>query len=193
MPAWLLQIDRNSDEDVYVRISRAFEPVTKDAAGNLQTYMTYTTDPDPRMQSNVFHGRIKNGMFVSDATVSFFMVADSYVEPVFDITKSRLRISFNSDGSVVGYLGGYTSIAQTYLPYAQSGAFTESTGGINAPGVYQALRKFADGDPNPATGERDRISATYQLSAVPAFSTAPLQQSIVATAGRDHLPADGKN
>lgn len=176
MPAWLVQVTTHKNGDAEVRFLQATEPVTKNIAGDVRPYMSYTIDPDPRTAGDVFYGHInKDGMFVSDERkpVHFYMVADAYIQPQFDVTDARLRLSFKKGGGIVGYLGGYTTIQDTYIQFSESGAFTESTGGIDAPGVYQAMRKYADGPLNPKTGIRDRISATYQVVAVPAFASVP--------------------
>ena len=48
-------------------------------------------------------------------------------------------------------------------------------------GVYYAMRRLADGVPDPATGENTAISAAYFLEAVPAFH-ATLSGEVVAAA-----------
>jgi hypothetical protein len=175
MPAWLIQVsgidDEQSDENVEVRILRATESVKLNVAGDVQTYMTFTVDRDPRLQNNVFRGSIQHGTFVSAQPIKFFMLADSFVQPEFDLDKARLRLTFSANGSVTAYLGGYVPWIMPYMTYAQSDYRNELSAGINSPGIFYALRRLADGDPDPKTGARDRISATYQISAVPAFFT----------------------
>jgi len=37
------------------------------------------------------------------------------------------------------------------------------------PGIYHLLKKSADADPDPRTGQNASISASYYLESVPAF------------------------
>jgi len=39
----------------------------------------------------------------------------------------------------------------------------------DAPGIYHSLKRHADGNPDPETGEFTSISAAYRIDAVPAF------------------------
>lgn len=172
MPAWVIEVtgidDLENDDDVSVQIFRAFEPVTKDATGESQSYMTYTVDPDERMQDNIFHGSIEDGVFTSDEPIDFFMVAESYIQPEFNLLDARLRFRFDGEDLRL-MLGGYGLTAMTYLRYAQWGEGQEGASGMNIPGIFYALRRLADGPVNPETGVRDRISTTQQIWAIPAF------------------------
>lgn len=174
MPAWLISVsgldDMQNDDDVTIRITRGYEPVTKDVVGEVMRHMSYTRDPDPRTQDNVFHGSVKDGTFVSDEPIDFYIIADSYIQPFYAFSDTRFRLTFDGE-DVIGYIGGFGAIDAFYIPHAQSGPFTESQGGINAPGVYHALRRLADGPMNEARGYRDTISATYQIRGVPAYLT----------------------
>jgi hypothetical protein len=49
-----------------------------------------------------------------------------------------------------------------------SGENFEETG-MDIPGFYYALRHLADADPDPKTGQNQRLSVAWQFEAVPAF------------------------
>src|SRR6202012_393707 len=84
MPAWVLQvsgIERDAagkikDGDVKLGFYRATGPVTRNAAGEVQADMSYSTDNDPRMQ-NLVHATMHNGTLTTD-TFEFFMVMDPF-------------------------------------------------------------------------------------------------------------------
>jgi len=47
------------------------------------------------------------------------------------------------------------------------GGEQQVTGDI--PGYYHLMKRYADADPDPVTGQNRAISVTYYLEAVPAF------------------------
>ena len=63
--------------------------------------------------------------------------------------------------------------------------FTSRCGaGFDCIGIYRSVKKLADGDPDPATGEKRKISITWRMEAVPAF-LALQDGKVVATATID--------
>ena len=190
--SWLLEVVKpdgplsfKNDDNVEVHIYRGVQPPAKNAGG-YQRYMTYDVDPDPRLQSNVFRGKIRNGMFLADAPASFYMIASPRVQPYYDFKQARLRLSFKPDGSVEGFMGGFLPITMVYFPFGDYASGAEFNGGMDIPGVYYALRRVADTDldADPKTGARTRISHTYLIRAVPAFLAQPEPNSTVAAEKR---------
>jgi len=53
-------------------------------------------------------------------------------------------------------------------------------------GFYWSLKKLADNDPDPATGQNRRISTTWRMQAVPAF-LAHVDGKVIATASAEPL------
>lgn len=176
--AWLIQVsgvdNLTNDDQVEVSITRSLQPVIRQGDGP-QMYMTYQVDTDPRMQNNRFKGRIKDGTFVSDAPGEFYMISDPLIPPEFHFKQARLRLTFQRDGSLEGFLGGFLPISAIYFPHGDYGAGGEFNAGINYPGIYYAMRRLADTDldADSRTGVRTRISTTYQIRAVPAFLSYP--------------------
>jgi hypothetical protein len=58
--------------------------------------------------------------------------------------------------------------------------------GADAIGMYWALEKMADADPDPVTGKNRLISTTWRMEAVPAFLSTP-DGRVVATASSSGL------
>ena len=58
-----------------------------------------------------------------------------------------------------------------YWSHAKVGYIDERGFGIDAPALYYALKRNADGYPDPKTGENTAISAAYMIEAVPTFIT----------------------
>ena len=169
--AWLISVDGadnlQNDDSVTIRISRAVQNVVRGSKG-IQKNVTYTIDTsDPRQQNNVYRGKIKDGVFVSDKPVDFFMSGGGSYE---DLKRSRIRMEFKPDGTLEAFLGGYENIKMAYASESIQRGIGEQHG-ESSPGFYQAMVKLADTDidKDPKTGIRTRISSTYQIGAVPAF------------------------
>jgi hypothetical protein len=173
MPAWLITVTApdgfNKDGPVTVTWDRALERITRDASGAVaQADMTYQIDPDPRSH-NELKGSIK-GNVVTIEPADFNMVLDPYLQPEIRMAKTHMRLTIAADGSVRGVLGGYQPWSTIYYGMADQGHIKEYAGSINIPALYYALKRNADYDPDPKTGENRQISSAYTIEAVPAFA-----------------------
>lgn len=92
-----------------------------------------------------------------------------YIGPAYlKVACPRLRLEFAGDGSMKGYLGGYRDWRE-YIAYAFINSGYENTISYNSAGMYQAIRRAADGLYNKETGEFDGISSALELEGVAAF------------------------
>lgn len=187
MPAWLVSIsgeDLSKDGEVTVTFDRALNIVMRNAHGQVLRGSSYTIDSDPRSHS-VFKGRIEDGV-VTVEPADFFMQGESQFYAVLRLTQARLRLTLHPDGTVSGVLGGYQPWLDYYHYLSIRG---ENDGLVDLPGVYYAMKRLADADPDPATGENRAISAAYYIEAAPVFLTNGAGQ-IVSTAypGDAHEP-----
>jgi hypothetical protein len=168
--AWLIQITADNwknDDNVTIVIDKAIDVIERDANGNTMRNMTFRVDPSSRSRS-VAHGKIVNGMLKTDPFTMHF-VADPGVMPELHLDKAQMRVTFREDGSIKSYLGGYYDWVAYYWSHAQGGWTTEHASGVDMAGLYYGLKKFADFDPDPKTGEFRAISGTWMLDAVPAY------------------------
>jgi len=169
MPAWLLSVsgdDLDADGDVTVTFDRALNIVMRDARGGVLAGSSYTIDADPRSHS-VFKGHIENGVLTIDPG-DFYMQGESQFYAVLRFQHTQLRLKMNPDGTLQGLIGGYQPWMDYYYYLAIRG---EETGQVDMPGVYNAMKRLADADPDPATGQNRAISAAYYIEAAPAFLT----------------------
>jgi hypothetical protein len=79
-------------------------------------------------------------------------------------TQTHLRLNLNDNGSLSGFIGGYQPWLDIFDRF-----HGEDPAALNLPGVYYAMKRLADGVPDPATGQNTAISTAYYLEAVPAF------------------------
>lgn len=176
MPGWVLSVsgeDLSKDGEVTVRLDRAMEAVPIDANGNARRNSTFRIAADPRSQ-NELKGRIKDQILYVD-TGHLHMTGEPFFFVDFDLVNTHMRFDLKGkpDGTLDGLVGGYQEWMKIYYTYAASGTPQESMIGFDTPGFYYSLRKWADGYPDPKTGENTRISATYRLELVPAFAVKP--------------------
>ncbi|MBY0510263.1 MAG: hypothetical protein K2P94_08920 [Rhodospirillaceae bacterium] len=182
MNAWIVTVTAENgfqqDGPVIVHFNRALQPITRAASGNVQPDMSYRLDPDPRTH-NEFKGKLKEGMITTEAS-KFTMKFDEYIIHEMDFDKAKMRLEVKPDGSLEGYIGGYQPWYTIYYGIARVAHIAEYAASVDAPGVYYALKKLADADPDPATGQNRAISTTWHIEAVRAFTVGE-NQSVQAT------------
>jgi hypothetical protein len=167
MPAWLLSVtgdDLSKDGEVTITFDRSLNILLRDTRGGVMHGATFVVDPDPRSHS-VFKGRITDRVLTITEPGDFSLQGESQFYPILRFSKTHLRLKMNPDGSLAGLLGGYQPW-QDYYYYLAVRA--EEQAHIDLPGVFYAFRRLADGDLDPASGERT-MSAAYWMEAVPAF------------------------
>jgi hypothetical protein len=176
-----------NDNDVEVGIFANADPIELSPQREPLTNATYAIDQDPRFQART-KGRIVNGVLTTNPVdVRFHKVTNSiYLErPLND---ARLQLTIGKDGTLEGYLAGYTPVEDLYdFQYgfrngknAQGGPADprliaiSSNGqaavlGHSCSGAYSALHELADANPNPQTGKCESISTQYRIKAISAF------------------------
>ncbi len=170
-PAWVVRVeadDFTKDGDVKVTLYRAMERIWRDANGDVRRYSTFRIDPDKRWQDNVLKGKLKDGV-VTASGPQLHLLGDAYVLTDLDMSKAQIRFKIDDKGDLEGVLGGYIPWMTVFYEYASSGFTTEFMTGVNLPAIYWAIRKSADGYPDPKTKENTAISTAYRIAAVPAF------------------------
>jgi hypothetical protein len=93
-----------------------------------------------------------------------------------------MRFELLADGSLKGVLAGYRDW-RAIAAGAASG-YSEGLFGYQQPGLYNALKRNADGLKDPATGECNGISVVYEIDGVAAFlaATGPKSVDVAAAA-----------
>lgn len=171
MPAWLITVigpDIDNDGEVSVRVERAMEHVRFNTNGQARPYLTYRADPDPRWQ-NEFVGRIEDGVLTLTEPGHLRLMKDPLSFPELELLEFNMRLHLNNDGTVEGLIGGYQPWAPIYFAFGQTSFAGETMITGDIPGTYFLLKKLAEFDPDPETGQNRAISAAYRLSGVPAF------------------------
>jgi hypothetical protein len=177
-PAWIIQVsgeDLSKDGKVTITIDRATRHPGRDATGAVLSNATYVIDPSNTRSHNVVQGEIKDGVISIDPSSKIHLEGEMPYYSEIGLTKAHWRVKQQPDGKLVGHWGGYMNWTPfVYMFTARSGNNADTIG------IYHAVKKMADADPDPKTGQNRSISATWRMEAVPAF-IASLDGKILAT------------
>lgn len=179
--------DLRNDDDVEVGFFANADPIMLSPTREPLAYATYSIHQEARFHAKT-RGRISDGVLTTDPTdVRFRKVVNAmYLDrPLLD---AQVRMTLSEEGTLEGYLGGYTSVEDMYeMEFAFRSAVTAagkpgdsrlialSSRGrsenlhYTCNGVYHAMYEFADARPDPVTGRCTAISTQYRVKAIPAF------------------------
>lgn len=128
---------------------------------------------DPRFPKYTFRttGRIEDGVLITDPIPALVMPR-SYIRH-FDDRKMRdmvLKLKLTPEGAE-GMLVGYEDVSNWYATHGKM--LMAGPGKYSSPSIYKALHRYADGYPDPQTGQCTHISAAYDVTAVRALIIHP--------------------
>jgi hypothetical protein len=160
--------DERNDSSVDVTLFYSRDPMMKSASGKdiLPGYtfrLSEDSERTPYFQR--MHGRIVDGVVLTEPvdTIDLDRGRDST-----RLFQARMRLEVRPDRTLKGVIGGYMD--WRYMAnYWGALTFFEAGMGYAEPGVYNALKRAADGLPDPVTGELTGISAAYDIDGVAAF------------------------
>jgi hypothetical protein len=164
-PAWTLQIsgdDLSHDGPVTVTLDRATQHLERDANGDVEGDGTYIIEPHSPSH-NVFQGQIKDGaLTITPANLYLQGELPFYFE--IALRNAHMRIQAGPQGQLVGYWGGYLNWRNYIYMYT-----SRPPNGADSIGLFWAVKKMADSNPDPKTGENRDISGTFRMEALPAY------------------------
>ena len=168
------------DESATFGIYVSKDQMVKDANGGIARDYSFRVDPDPALQT-VTTVRIRHGV-IENKRQEKIQMRDFYAPGFFPkqlvLEQAKFKFELKSDGSLFGYLGGYRDWREHFRGSAgngrpSAGAIHELVGHTNLQAWWYALRRNADGLPDPKTGEKRGISSVYAITAIPAFVITP--------------------
>jgi hypothetical protein len=140
----------------------------------------------------VLKGRIKDGVLTTDPMeLRLPHVYRPFIDTDYVIHAARLRAEIQPDGSLKGMVAGYYDLTWFYdvvgtlegRPHGTSNPRNlDISYNFHCAGMYHALHRLADGNPDPATGTCTSLSAAFPLEAVPAFVIHPEEAAPKQTA-----------
>lgn len=176
--------DERNDDDVAVSIYYSTDPMRRDGTSKivLPDY-TYRVSTDTQFSQDYarFRGKMVDGVIMTDAVDK--IVLHEGPASTWSLAKARMRVELLADGTMNATLGGYRDWRELLASAFFQASDYENTIGFQAPGMYAAVRRAADGLRDPASGEFNGISAAYEMEGVPAFIP-PAQSRQLLAGGR---------
>lgn len=162
-----------NDDSVDVLFASSDEIPITDTSMHILTNVSFTVTANPRWR-NVLHGRIVNGVLITDPTdiklgQEWGQGGARGQKTEYDVRKGRLRLAFQPDGSLDGLMGGYEPIRTLMQSTILGGVGAAVVGNSDCVATYMALQKVADGLKDPKTGHCTAASSAHRIHAVPAY------------------------
>lgn len=194
-PTALIQVsgidDDRNDPEIWVTVLYSSDPLQRSPAKIVLPDFTYRVSTSPEYTQDFvrFRGRLIDGIVSTDPIESFHMHEVTGIETT--ILKPRLRLTLTDDGHLKGVVGGFVDWRKRWVFQTYRSSDYENTVGYQAPAIYNAMKRAADGLQDPATGEFTGISAAFEIEGVAAFIP-PTQQSALLATGRGRSRKNGE-
>lgn len=186
-PAWLITVsgeDLSQDGPVTITFDRALEAVRVNGDGGPRADMAYRADPDPRSH-NVFKGELKEGIVTMAEKGDLRLLQNPLVAPELMLRNFQLRLDISQDDSARAIIGGYQPWEDIYWGFGNLSTGGEQQVIGDAVQLYHLMKRYADADPDPISGQNMSISAAYYIEAVPAFVGYPSASEGTFTAAQN--------
>jgi len=160
-----------NDNDVTVTSYHTRDGLTTDANGEFLEGGTQRVDYRwGKKFITRFPGKIVDGVLTTEAADVYFPDVDIHTNVNNQyIRGGRWQLKLTPNGAE-GHLAGYADVTTFYETLNQTMSTSHQTyGQLSAPSLYRALRRLADGYPDPKTGANTAISSALQLKFVQAF------------------------
>lgn len=162
--------DLTNDDDVVVSLYRGKDPLMVDALGGFTTSSTQRVD-FRWGKSFIYHlrGKIKDGVLTTEPSDVTFPESQARGVPYLSVRGWRVKLNVKPE-SAEGLMAGYTDIERYYNSLGQNwSTHHRSYGAEPMTSEYRAMRKHADGYPDPTTGQNTAISMAWEIKFVQAY------------------------
>lgn len=163
--------DEVNDPAVEVKVYKGVDRLVRAGDGRFVPFLSQRVDE--RFPKYMFgmKGRIENGVLITEPAphaVMPIMSERNIGERVMRDVVLRLRLSAQG---AEGLLGGYDNWRGWYNIHSKRVVAELSK--YSSPSIYRAFQRYADGYPDPKTGQCEFISSAYEISAVRAMIIHP--------------------
>jgi hypothetical protein len=177
----VIRLSGNADpiNDDHVTFEVAYSPdhAVKDPLGNVVSDVSFRvvkTEQYSKLKATIRNGVLETEQ--ADVRMPEFSWGETNRgEALFQ--KGRIRLIMGKDGSLSGLVGGYRDWREVYsrdtFNVPSGGATRETYYHQNQIAMYYALKRNADGMPDPKTGRNTAISTAFRFTAKPAFVVDP--------------------
>jgi len=169
--------DPMNDSDAMVEIGYSPDRIVKDARGAIASDYSYRilkSAQYTRMKATIKNGAVESEQVPQMHTPRIAWFYDQTGDA--DFHQGRLRLKIAADGqTATGLLGGYRSWHELYAEntFAQNGGEQGVREHEDHVALYYALKRNADGMPDPKTGQNMGISTAYRIGMTSAFVVDP--------------------
>jgi hypothetical protein len=187
---WLIELtgvdDLLNDNDVTVTTYRGLDDLQRDGTGAAFAPGA-TQEVDVRWGKSFISqlkGKIVNGVLTTEPvdTLKWPNSQPGVSSGYYLIRGSRLELKLTPD-TAKGVLAGYVDV-EGYSHQLNTNWAThhQSYGQLSAPSLHMALRRLADGYPDPKTGVNTAISSAVELTMTQVFVVHPQNKAMATTA-----------
>jgi hypothetical protein len=169
--------DPMNDDNVTFEVAYSPDHVVKDPMGNVVRDVSFRivkTEQYTKLKARIHNGVLETEQ--ADIRMPEFSWGETRRgEALF--RHGRMRLIMNKNGTLSGLVGGYRDWREVYgrdtFNVPSGGATRETYYHENQIAMYYALKRNADGIPDPITGRNTAISSAYRFTAKPAFVVDP--------------------
>lgn len=155
-----------NDDDITVTTYRGLDGLLKKADGNgMLPGGSQVVDVKwgARYVAKI-KGKIVDGVLTTEATDVTFPWATFGIPTDREMRGMRMQVKLLSTGGT-GLIAGYTDLENWYRQTLRSSStHHQAYGQVSLPSVYRALRRAADGHPDPKTGENTTLSSALDVT-----------------------------
>jgi hypothetical protein len=187
--------DPMNDDDATVEIGYSPDKIVRDARANVASDYSYRivkSEQYTRLKAKIVGGVVQTEQVDELHVPRIGWFPDQMGDA--DFHKGKLRLKIAADGrSAAGVVGGYRNWLDLLSEntFAQTGAEQGIRDHEDAVSLYYALKRNADGMPDPRTGRNMGISMAYRIQAVPAHVVDPSTPAQVRRPAEDEKRRQG--
>ncbi len=164
--------DPMNDDNAIVEIGYSPDKITKNARGDVAADYSYRIVKSE--QYTRLKARIRNGVVETEQVEELHAPRIAWWYNHVggaNLRKGKIRLEIGADGNTKGLIGGYRDWRELYTEntFSQDGGQQGIREHEDHVALYYALKRNADGIPDPRTGEKMGISSTYRITAMPAY------------------------
>ena len=164
--------DPMNDDNAIVEIGYSPDKITKNARGDVAADYSYRIVKSE--QYTRLKARIRNGVVETEQVEELHAPRIAWWYNHVggaNLRKGKIRLEIGADGNTKGLIGGYRDWRELYTEntFSQDGGQQGIREHEDHVALYYALKRTADGIPDPRTGEKMGISSTYRITAMPAY------------------------
>lgn len=163
-----------NDSEVMVHIYKGLDGLSLGAGGTIPPFQNQRIDERYTRYMYETKGSITDGVLTTEPIQEAWFPIYWITTPAERLVRDmRLRLTLTKNGAE-GILGGYEDLKIWWSAHSRGmGGAAASVGPHSNAWYYRAAHRYADGYPDPESGQCTAISAAYQINAVRALIAHP--------------------